>query len=258
MQTNRLLLFAAWFFLASGFGCASSGLLPGKIAGLSKPAAERADVPTAAQGELPPKEKAKACMVAAEELQGHGHLQQATLLYERARASDPSLKSVSHRLAVLYDAQGNSTQSLIEYNKAVECDPKNANLLSDLGYYHYERGNQSEAEQCLRKALEIDPKHQKALSNLGLVFAEQGRFEESFAAFSKVVGPAAAHSNLGVLMAKQGRDDLAMQAFHQALAIDPTLEQARAFLKCLEDRRQTGGPPQFSACLAPSTGTDRL
>ena len=137
---------------------------------------------------------------------------------------------------MLYDATGDSIRSLAEYNKAIEADPKNPSLLSDLGYYHYERGNQTEAEQSLRKALSIDPNHAKALCNLGLVLAAQGKFEESFDAFSKAVGPAAAHSNLGVLLAKQGRYDQAKRAFNQALALDPTLPQPRAFLDYLDHR----------------------
>ncbi len=140
---------------------------------------------------------------------------------------------------MLYDAQGDSARSLAEYNKALESDPKNPGLLSDLGYYYYERGNHAEAERSLRKALAIDPNHQKALSNLGLVLAGQERFDESFAAFAKVVGPAAAHSNVGVLMAKQGRYDQARQAFHQALALDATLQQPKAFLAYL-DRQPSG------------------
>jgi Tfp pilus assembly protein PilF len=211
--------------------------MPSTFGGLSKTSAEESDLPKNVPGELPPKEAARACMVAAEELQNNGHTQQAILLYEKARKNDPSLKSVSHHLAVLYDAQGDSARSLSEYNKALECDPKNASLLSDLGYYYYERQNLAEAEQSLRKALAIDPNHQKALSNLGLVLAGEGRFDESFAAFSKVVGPAAAHSNLGVLMAKQGRYDEAKQAFHRALTMDSTLEQPKAFLAYL-DRQQ--------------------
>ena len=73
------------------------------------------------------------------------------MLYEKARSNDPSLKSVSHHLAVLYDAQGDSVRSLAEYNKALESDPKNPSLLSDLGYYYFERGNLAEAERSLRK-----------------------------------------------------------------------------------------------------------
>jgi len=103
-----------------------------------------------------------------------------------------------------------------------------------MGYYYYERENFVEAERCLRKALDIDPNHQKAICNLGMVLARQGRLEESFAAFSKVIGPAAAHSNIGVVMAKQGRNDQAKQEFHQALAADPTLQQPKVFLAYLD------------------------
>lgn len=243
--------------LASCVGCANFSLAPMKLGWLSKPSAEASEAPNDEKGELPPKETARACMATAQELQKSGHLQQAIALYEKARASDPSLKSVPHRLAVLYDAQGDGTRSLMEYNKALELDPNNPNLLSDLGYYHYERGNQAEAEQCLHKALAADPKHQKALSNLALVLASQGRFDESFAAFSKVVGPAAAHSNVGILMAKQGRYDQAKQEFHQALAIDSSLEQPKAFLQYLDNRRKPGSDPQLSSYFARPSGIDR-
>jgi Tfp pilus assembly protein PilF len=225
---------ASVLYLSSCLGCATSGLVPSAFSGLPKTSAEDADMPKNATDELPPKEAARACMAAAEELQKGGHTPQAISLYEKARSKDPSLKSVSHRLAVLYDAQGDSARSLSEYNKALESDPKNPSLLSDMGYYYYERGNHAEAERSLRKALAIDPNHQKALSNLGMVLAAQGRFDESFTAFSKVVGPAAAHSNVGVLLAKQGHYDEAKQAFRQALAIDTTLPQPKAFLAYLD------------------------
>ncbi len=235
--------------LVGCLGCASTGGVPARIAGLSKAPAEPPEVSKRPQGELPPKEAARACMAAAEELQNNGHLPQAALLYEKARANDPSLKSVSHRLAVVYDAQGDSTRAMMEYNRALAADPKNPDLLSDLGYYHYERANYAEAEKCLRKALAADPNHQKATSNLGLVLAAQGRFDESFAAFSKVIGPAAAYSNLGVLLAKQGRYDQAKQAFHQALAADATLQQPKAFLQYLENPTPAG--PRMAGSLAP-------
>ncbi len=234
--TIRTCLFscASFVLLSLCVGCASSDLVPAWFVGTSKSSAEDADVPKGDHGQLPPKEAARACLAAAEELQNSGHVEQAIVLYEKARNNDPSLKSVAHRLAVLYDAQGDSSRSLAEYNKAVESDPKNPNLLSDLGYYYYERGNHGEAERSLRSALAIDPNHPKGLCNLGLVLASQGRFDESFEVFSKVVGPAAAHSNVGVLMAKQGRYDQARQAFHQALATDATLPQPKAFLACLD------------------------
>ena len=105
------------------------------------------------------------------------------MLYEKARSNDPSLKSVAHHLAVLYDVQGDSARSLSEFNKALESDPKNPSLLSDLGYYYFERGNLAEAERSLRQALAIDPNHPKALCNLGLVLAAAGAIRREFPGF---------------------------------------------------------------------------
>ena len=228
-------------FLALSSGCATSSFVPSHLFGDSSVPSEEAALSGGDHDELPPKEAAHACLLAGEEMQNSGHLEQAVALFEKARSKDPSLKSVAHRLAVLYDDQGDSSRALTEYNKAVEADPQNPSLLSDFGYYYYERGNYADAEKSLRAALAIDPKHAKALGNLGLVLAAEGRFDESFAAFSVAIGPAAAHSNIGVLLAKQGRYDQAKQAFHQALAIDPTLRQPQAFLdylgqKTLSDR----------------------
>jgi Tfp pilus assembly protein PilF len=225
--------------VATWMGCASPGFSPMKTVLPAESSDSESTAFRQPQGELPPKEAARACLAAAEELQNSGHAEQAIALYEKARRNDPSLKSVSHHLAVLYDAQGDSARSLSEFNKSLESEPKNPSVLSDLGYYYYERGNQAEAERSLRKALAIDPNHQKALCNLGLVLAGQGRFDESFEAFSKVVSPAAAHSNVGVLMAKQGHYDQARQAFRQALALDATLPQPKAFLAYL-DRQEPG------------------
>jgi Tfp pilus assembly protein PilF len=229
----RFLLLAALGFVA-GMGCTGMGFSPRNTASLAPSSENESTGFRQPEGELPPKEAARACLAAGEELQKSGQAEQAISLYEKARKNDPGLKSVAHRLAVLYDARGDSARSLSEYNKAVESDPKNPGLLSDLGYYYYERGNHAEAERSLRKALAIDPNHPKALCNLGLVLAGQGRFDESFQAFAKVVGPAAAHSNVGVLMAKQGRYELAKQAFRQALAADATLQQPKAFLAYLD------------------------
>ena len=169
-----LLGFVAWM------GCTSPGFSPLKTASLTTSSDSESTASMQPHGELPPKEAARACLVAAEELQNNGHVEQAILLYEKARSNDPSLKSVAHHLAVLYDAQGDSARSLSEYNKALESDPKNPSLLSDLGYYYFERGNLAEAERSLRKALAIDPNHQKALCNLGLVLAGAGAIRREF------------------------------------------------------------------------------
>ena len=233
IRNFRFLLLAVLGFV-TGMGCTSAGFSPWTTAAITTSADGQSTDSKRAEKELPPKEAARTCMAAAEELQNGGHAEQAIMLYEKARKYDPSLTTISHHLGVLYDMQGDSTRSLSEYKLAAEAEPKNPDVFSDLGYYYLKRGNASAAEQSLRTALAIDPKHPKALANLGMVLAAEQRFDESFEVFSKVVGPAAAHSNVGVLMAKQGRNDDARKQFHEALALDSTLKQPKAFLEYLD------------------------
>ena len=223
---------------AAFVGCTNPGLTPWKSGSLASSSEGESAESKQSKEELPPKEAARACLAAAEELQKGGHSEQAILLYEKARRNDPGLKTVAHHLAVLYDLQGDSTKSLAEFNSAVEAEPNSADVHSDLGFYYLERDNLGDAERELRKAIAIDPKHAKALTNLGMVLAGEQHFDESFLMFSKAVGPAAAHSNLGVLLAKQGRTDDARREFHEALALDSTLKQPQAFLDYLDHSRR--------------------
>ncbi|MGO9108434.1 MAG: tetratricopeptide repeat protein [Thermoguttaceae bacterium] len=234
-QYRFLLLVTFGFVTATG--CTSPGLPPWNTASQATSSDSESAASAQSKEELPPKEAARACLAAAEKMQNSGRVEQAIGLYEKARKNDPGLKSVAHHLAVLYDLQGDSSRSLTEYKLAVEAEPKNPDVFSDLGYYYFERGNLSDAERELRKAIQLDPKHQKALNNLGMVLANEKRFDESFAMFSQAVGPAAAHSNVGVLMAKQGRTDEARKEFHEALALDSTLAQPKAFLEYLDRPR---------------------
>ncbi len=173
-------------------------------------------------------------METAKELQAHGDAREAILLFERARRLDPHQRQVSRFLASLYDQQGNDTRALAEYHKALELTPRDPDLLNDFGYHCYRRHDWKQAEEYFHKALAQAPDHERAWVNLGLALGEQGRYSESFEAFSKVLGPAAAHSNMGVILASHQRPAEADAEFKQALHLNPDLPQPRAFLAHLE------------------------
>ncbi|HEV7998612.1 MAG TPA: tetratricopeptide repeat protein [Planctomycetaceae bacterium] len=188
---------------------------------------------------LPPKQAAEACLATAKELQAHGHAQEAIILYERARQLNPQEQQVSRFLALLYDQQGNDTRAVAEYRKALEIAPHDADLLNDYGYYFYRRRDWRQAEEQFRRAIAQSPELERAWVNLGLALGEQERFQASFEAFSKVLGPAAAHSNVGVILAAHERKSDAEGAFKQALAIQNDLPQPRAFLAHFEEPAKT-------------------
>jgi Tfp pilus assembly protein PilF len=182
------------------------------------------------QNELSPRQAAEACIATAEELETAGHLREAVSLYEKGRQHDPEAIDYSRRLAVLYDRLDLPVKARPEYRAAIKCSPDNADTLNDYGYFLYRQGELIEAESQLRRALELAANHERVWTNLGIVLAHQGRYGEAFEAFTRVVGPAAAHSNVGAILAKQGQVEQAQRAFRQALALNPELRQPQVFL----------------------------
>jgi Tfp pilus assembly protein PilF len=204
--------------------------------GLPSPVPVPTPLPAATHSkhDLPPAEAAKVCLAAAEELEKGGHYGQAIALYEKARQDYPGYATVSRRLAVLYDMQGNFTRAQEEYQKALELTPRDADLLNDVGYSWYCRGDWTQAENHLRQAVAANPGHKRAWVNLGLTLGQQQRYDESLAAFGNAVTPAQAQCNLGFVFTTQGKWDEARVAYGNALRLDGSLTLARAALDKLE------------------------
>jgi Tfp pilus assembly protein PilF len=174
----------------------------------------------------------------AEAAEQQGKSEEAIRYYEQARALDPKLAHLSRRLAVLYDQRGDDTRARAGYEHALQLQPRDADLLNDFGVYHLHREDWAAAEAWFRRSLVVDPSHQRATNNLAMSLAMQNRLNESYEAFSRVVGPAAAYSNLGVLLTRQCRIDEAREHFHRALALDRTVHPAGEFLSRLDRRSE--------------------
>ena len=184
--------------------------------------------------DLPPDRAVKVCLSVAEELERSGYLTEAAEQYNKALKYDPRSLQATHRLAVIYDSQGDVVRAQSGYKHALELSPKDPALLNDMGYFCYERGRWSEAEDWLRKALAADPKNARARINLGMALAQQGKSQEALAAFNKVVGPAEAQANLGMILAQCGQLEEAKKALQQSLTLEPASKVVQAALARLE------------------------
>lgn len=185
------------------------------------------------RAELSTEESVRLCLTTANTLQAGGQLREAILLLERARQKNPRL-DLSHRLAVLYNLQGDWSTAEAEFRKALKSKPQDANLLNDIGYAYYNQGMLEEARDFLQQALTRQPDHARAAINLGLVLAQQGRYPESFASFCKALTPGKAASNLAFVMTAQGNLEEAKRYYRQALEQEPGLDNARFALAKLE------------------------
>jgi Tfp pilus assembly protein PilF len=179
--------------------------------------------------------KARACLAAAVELVRKGHEEGAIDQLERARSFDSNLDGVSHKLAVLYDRQGNFSKAETEYRNALDEAPRDPDVLSDRGYFLYQRGDLAGAADSLRLATKHAPKHATAWTNLALVQAEQRAYEHARKSFIHAVGEAGAHANLGLIYARHGDHESARKELQSALRLDPGLTSAGEALALLEN-----------------------
>lgn len=141
----------------------------------------------------------------------------AMSIYRQMLAADPKHPDATHRLAVLYDRQGEFEQSTQWFHKALKLKPGDPDVFCDIGYSLYSQGRYTEADVNFRQAIALKPDHARSQNHLGLVLAQQGEREASFAAFRRAhCSPAQAHTNLAVILALNNRTEDARQHLQSA------------------------------------------
>lgn len=157
---------------------------------------------------------------------------QAIVAYLEAVRRDPKRDDAYMRLAILHDELGKFAESAEFYLKASRLRPDNFEMQSNWGYSLYLQRRWQDAEAHLRKAIELKPDYARAHNNLGLLLARTERPDEALAEFRRGGSDEAhARANLAFAFSVEGRLDEAGAVYEQALAINPSLEEARKGLE---------------------------
>jgi len=121
-------------------------------------------------------------------------------------------------------------------------------LASHSAEYHFQRGcllieegDRLGAVAAFEKATQLDPYHQGALFQLGYLNDLFGNDEEAIRYYERSAAHMPVHLgsllNLGILYEDTNRYDKAVQCYERILAVDPTNERARLFLRDAEASR---------------------
>lgn len=119
----------------------------------------------------------------ARRLEENGPVEEAIQEYKRLTNEHPSEATPFHRLAVLYDKNGQSEKSARHYLTAMHLAPKDIGILCDYGYSRYLQGDLHLAESTLREVITRDSNMKRAHNNLALVLARQGKDQDAIEAF---------------------------------------------------------------------------
>jgi tetratricopeptide (TPR) repeat protein len=164
---------------------------------------------------------------------------EARVAYNQALRIDPNYLPAHIGLAKLYVTLGDNARAVQIYENALEGHPKEPQLWYELGMFYAREKQWDLAIKDLQTACELDPENRQCIDMIGFCLARAGRYEESVAAFRKVVGEGMAHYNVARMLHHIQQDDLCKQHLVLALQASPDLAEAQQLLAELD---HTAGP----------------
>lgn len=165
--------------------------------------------------------------------------------YRKAIKLDATYLDALMGYAHMLDRQGKLAPAADLYRKAINVAPNNPTAHNDLGICYARQGRLDEAIASLEKAIQLQPKQARYRNNLATILVQAKQPERAFTHLCAVHPRGVACYNLGYLMQKAGDREKAIGLFEQALALDPSINQARVWLTTLR--------PAVASAETPST-----
>ncbi len=167
-------------------------------------------------------------------LANDGKADQALPLLTAAAQADPTAAAPHAALGNLYAKQGDTAKATQERKAAVALNPSDTQTRLLLADEYSAQRQYSDAAAQYAAVVQSDPKNTADLNALGSAYAEAGdtaqaktAFQQALAGTGTVHDKAQAQSNLGVVYEKEGKKAAAIAAYKKALALDPTLPEAK-------------------------------
>jgi tetratricopeptide (TPR) repeat protein len=143
----------------------------------------------------------------------------------------PDSAVARNTLGTLLLNMGRAADARAAFERALALDADAAYVLNNLCYVALMQGDTARALDRCRSALRAQPDMTLARNNLALAYAAAGDWAAASHEFSRSAAPAAARYNMGVALMATRLFGEAAVAFDEAVALEPSLPQARARAK---------------------------
>lgn len=196
-----------------------------------------------------------------------GNMEEAQKSFSSATQKNPGYLKAHTAAADLHLEMGNEEKALAEMEKANKISPNNADRQLKTGKIHLNRGNTEKASASFEIAVKFDPQKSKEIAEEFLKSGKAEKAEEYFRKSLESKADVNVFNRLGIALRRQGkwkdavveykraldidpRDEVihfniakaylegnmsmeAQNSFHNALKIDPDMDEAKAELKKL-------------------------
>lgn len=147
---------------------------------------------------------------------------------------DPRYVNAYNGMGVSFDLIGDFTRAMESYKKAVMLNPDLDYVWNNLGYSYLLQKDFDSAIDAFQKAIALNEQEKRYHNNLGLAYARKGRFAPAFTEFKLGGNDSEAYWNIGRCYYKNGLYKRAHRHFAKALAMNPSMKNARSGMKAAE------------------------
>jgi len=173
-------------------------------------------------------------LLAGRDLVERGRPRDAVLAYGRAVEMNPRSAPAYLGLGTLLASLGDLEAARRVFERGVFALPAEPDLLYNAGVASAMSGDVAQAVERFERALALDPGHLRARENLAGALLALGRVDEAVpflqAAVERAPDDAGNHLLLGRALLAVGERAAAAAALERALALDPSLDEARSLL----------------------------
>jgi tetratricopeptide (TPR) repeat protein len=164
-----------------------------------------------------------------------GKIQEALASFEEADSVGVLHSGARVLLGRLYMTTGANDKAKAMYERVIEENPTSTTAKNDLAFLLATTGSDTDRALALAEDAQRARPHDPAVADtVGFVYLKKGRNEVALQQFRYAIeiGTAqgmtspAVHYHMGLALAALGRDDEAKQAFEEALAINPSFQDA--------------------------------
>jgi len=165
---------------------------------------------------------------------------------ERAVALAPTYAEAYNDLGVGFERLGRDTAALGSYRRALALKPEYDEAENNLGIALSRLGAVDSAIVHFRRALAINPDNFSAEINWGNALVRADRPAEAEVHYSRALAIQSddeeAHLNWGVALAKEGKFAEAVEQFRAVLKLNPSSDDAKAYLDRATQMMKPGAP----------------
>lgn len=174
----------------------------------------------------------------------HGRRQESVQALRKAAELNPGYINTWINLGYALMELGEYPEAMKAYEQALKIDPKSSETLCNIGVVGMRTNDHGLAERASIQALSINPKYVNAALNLARTYSRTNRLSECMLLLRYVLHliprSVAALADIGAVYIQGGFLALGERYLREALAIDPTHEQAKHNLALITSQQRSG------------------